>query len=303
MAGLMPRLLSPLLLVASLAATVAQNPASSGICVMSKCGSELAGCLMDSVCRSWVSCTPLCGPANLECQIRCGDVYKPTDASSAKIDEFSECIISKNHCVPQQKLNCAIPANAKAYATRFDSASMKGTWYITRGWNPLFDCFDCQVHTFTFEPTAAKPLVGDLKYSVKSDLSCTSNCAYLPREVHQSFSQDSGNSGHLENHNNTLEEMHYSDDWYVLAARSDTYALIYYCGCNDAACGYSGAVLYMRSPHFKDLAAEDVEAIRKAAAAAHVEGFNLDGMCSPEPLSCGAQVSEVPPPGAAVVHI
>lgn len=51
--------------------------------------------------------------------------------------------------------------------------------------------------------------------------------------------------------------MHYMDDWYVLAARVNVYTLIYYCGCNDACCGYAGAVLYTRSPHFEDLSAQD----------------------------------------------
>ena len=40
----------------------------------------------------------------------------------------------------------------------------------------------------------------------------------MPREVFQSFSQDPQNEGHLMNYNNTLAEMHYSDDWYVLNA-------------------------------------------------------------------------------------
>lgn len=50
------------------------------------------------------------------------------------------------------------------------------------------------------------------------------------------------------------------DDWYILSARSNVYSLIYYCGCNDACCGYSGAVLYSKSPRFEDLAAQDCAA-------------------------------------------
>jgi len=50
--------------------------------------------------------------------------------------------------------------------------------------------------------------------------------------------------------------MHYMDDWYVLASRPNVYALIYYCGCNDACCGYAGAVLYTRSPRFEDLSTQ-----------------------------------------------
>eukprot|EP00435_Cladocopium_sp_Y103_P070685 s33_g35.t2 len=220
--------------VAAVAAFAAANP---GTCVATKCAGALARCLADSVGRPWM--------------IRCGDLYKPTDGSASKIDEFSECSISEHHCVPQQKLTCSIPRNAKG---RLELNTLTGTWYVTRGWNPMFDCFDCQVHYFSLQK-GAKPLLGDLKYAVKKDLSCTApNCDYLPRE-----------------------EMHYMDDWYVLASRPNVYALIYYCGCNDACCGYAGAVLYTRSPRFEDLSTQDVEEIKGAIRSAEVHGFDFEG--------------------------
>merc|ERR1719401_790304 len=92
-------------------------------------------------------------------------------------------------------------------------------------------------------------------------------CKYISREVFQSFNQDARNKAHLMNHHNTAEELHYADDWYVLAAKPDTYVLIYYCGCNDATCGYAGSVLYTRTPQFA-LEAADVAEIRKAVAEA-----------------------------------
>merc|ERR1712014_273983 len=84
--------------------------------------------------------------------------------------------------------------------------------------------------------------------------------------------------GHLMNHNNTVEELHYADDWYVLAAKPDTYVLIYYCGCNDATCGYAGAVVYTRTPQFS-LSHEDIADIRKAINGANVTNFTYDGLC------------------------
>ncbi|CAK9007305.1 Violaxanthin de-epoxidase [Durusdinium trenchii] len=220
-------------------------------------GPALSWCLADAVCRRWIVCTPRCAQDDLPCQIRCGDLYKPTDASAERIDDFSECSISEHHCVAQRKLHCQRPERLPAGPLELQS--LTGTWYITKGWNKLFDCFDCQVHHFSLQG-GPKPLQGDLKYSVKKDLNCTgtvSHCEYLPREVHQSFAQDPANPMHLINHNNSAKEMHYMDDWYVLAARPDVYSLIYYCGCNDAVCGYAGSVLYTRSPHFEDLAPQD----------------------------------------------
>eukprot|EP00946_MAST-07B_sp_MAST-7B-sp1_P003529 g3529.t1 len=267
------------LLVAAAAAQIA--------CVLEHCALALAECEADATCRTWSTCNRECG-TDLSCQLRCADLYKPTNASSAKIDQFSECVISEHHCIPQVKEKCPLPAES-ALAKKFDlSASLTGVWYITRGLNPHFDCFDCQLHTFKYDPSVAprnKPLHGDLKYNVKVDLNCTGsdNCTYLPREVFQSFGQDPHVAAHLENHNNSLAELHYSDDWYVLYA-SETAVLIYYCGCNDATCGYSGSVLYSRTPKLPS--GPEQSKISAAVEAAAIPGFTFDGMCSPDNWFC-----------------
>jgi violaxanthin de-epoxidase len=257
-------------------------------CVLEHCALALAACEADATCRTWSTCNRNCG-SDLPCQLRCADLYKPTNASSAKIDAFSECVISEHHCIPQAKEKCPLPA-AHGLASTFDlTASLTGVWYITRGFNRQFDCYDCQVHNFTYAPEVApmsKPLHGDLKYNVKVDLNCSegsANCTYLAREVHQSFGQDPSVPAHLENHNNSLAELHYSDDWYVLYA-SESAVLIYYCGCNDATCGYSGSVLYSRTPKLPS----DAEQGKIAAAikAAAIPGFSFDGMCVPDNWFC-----------------
>lgn len=98
----MPKLISVFLLLITNGLTssnlfdLSGNP---GVCVVTKCGIELAACLVDSVCRSWVMCTPRCAAGDLACQVRCGDLYHPTDSTGAKIDAFSKCTIADNHCV------------------------------------------------------------------------------------------------------------------------------------------------------------------------------------------------------------
>ncbi|CAJ1336982.1 unnamed protein product [Effrenium voratum] len=257
-------------------------------CVVGNCAKELARCLVDPVCRPWMLCTPRCKENDLACQIRCGDLYKPTDSSAAGIEAFSRCAISEHHCVKRQELSCQVPQGD--FSQRLDLSTLTGTWYVTRGWNPLFDCFDCQVHEFALQQ-GEKPLAGYLRYAVKKDLKCGApHCEYLPREVHQSFAQDPQKPRHLVNHNNSAEEMHYSDDWYVLAARPDVYALVYYCGCNDACCGYAGAVLYTRSPSFGDLLPEHQAEVRQAVLEAKVDGFEFEGLCKPDASACSTEL-------------
>lgn len=68
----------------------------------------------------------------LPLRIRCGDLYKPTDASAERIDDFSECSISEHHCVAQRKLHCQRPERLPAGPLELQS--LTGTWYITKGW-------------------------------------------------------------------------------------------------------------------------------------------------------------------------
>lgn len=265
--------------------TLGTNP---GACVVEHCALQLAECEADRVCRTWSACTQGCGD-DLTCQIRCGDLYKPTDATADKIVAFSECVISEHQCVPQVKQQCPLPHSLPTLQP-FDLQSMvsgenNGSWYITRGWNELFDCFDCQHHQFVLNTSSVKPLQGALKYDVKVNLSCTENCSYLPREVFQSFSQVPNETYHLQNHNNTLAEMHYADDWYVLAS-SENFVAVYYCGCNDAECGYSGFFVYTNTDNFDALPHEDVEALRSAVTAAGIQNFTFDGLCAPSYASC-----------------
>ena len=59
-------------------------------CVLGHCGKELIACEADQICKTWSNCNQGCGldVSALECQIRCGDLYKPTDETSAKIVSF-----------------------------------------------------------------------------------------------------------------------------------------------------------------------------------------------------------------------
>ena len=280
-----------LLLLAHPTPSAGFGPVVPGACVVAHCSAQLARCGLDSVCRRWQGCIFQCGlsSASLPCQIRCADLYHPTDDTAAAIVAFSECAISTYHCVPQvgNASDCAAPKHTEQLP-RFDvGAFAPGVWYVTRGLNRLFDCFDCQVHNFSVHPAdpANKTLHGALKYKVREDLNCTPPaCPYIDRVVRQGFAQDPAVPAHLINHNNTLAEMHYSDDWYVLAARTGAYALVYYCGCNDASCGYGGAVLYTKSPVYT-LEPQDELDISNALEVQGV-GFALADMCRPSNAAC-----------------
>mmetsp|Transcript_40243 Transcript_40243/g.84396 ORF Transcript_40243/g.84396 Transcript_40243/m.84396 type:complete len:244 (-) Transcript_40243:807-1538(-) len=240
----------------------------SAACVLLHCAAPLLSCELNAQCRAWSLCNVGCAlhrePAQaLACQIRCQDLYKPTDAGAqgfAEITAFSECAISDYHCVPQTRMTCSQPSQV---ADSFRLEEFVGKWYITRGLNPLFDCFDCQVHRFDLNRTLLKPLRADMRYLVKEDLKCMHpDCTYLPRRVHQAFVGDTSENAHLINHNNGRAESHYADD--------------------------CGAVLYTRAETFEALSAAEQNDVAVAIQEAGIPGFALERMCRPDNRACSS---------------
>ena len=76
---------------------------------------------------------------------RCGDQYE-----DSAVQTFNACAVSAEKCVPQQSTPSAYPVPPEtALDDSFDVSKFQGRWYITAGYNELFDTFDCQEHYFT----------------------------------------------------------------------------------------------------------------------------------------------------------
>lgn len=107
----------------------------------------------------------------------------------------------------------------------------------------------------------------------------------------QRFVQDPEHPSILYNHDN--EYLHYQDDWYILAFKPDSYALIYYRGENDAWKGYGGATLYTRSPNIPE---EIIPEVKEAAERAGLDWGKFkvtDNSCGPHPPAAESLVEEV----------
>jgi len=246
------------------------------LCLLKHCASPLVKCQRDVSCRKWMACDRRCGLDDIVCQTRCGDLH-----SNDLSDLLSQCMIGDWQCVAQRRETCTPPAPS-AFANDFRLEMLTGHWFVTAGWNSLFDCFDCQSHFFSLDPHGR--LHGLLRYRVKERLDCSgASCRYIPRAVNQSWVVNPTVPGHLENYNNSL--LHYSDDWYVLSA-SPTHVLVYYCGCNDAWCSYKGSILYTRSP---SLPPDVVRPVMRAMAMANIPNYTFDSMCRPSNTFAGCE--------------
>ncbi|XP_002987036.2 violaxanthin de-epoxidase, chloroplastic [Selaginella moellendorffii] len=243
-------------------------------CLLGGCRSELVRCVRDPSCAANLVCLETCSPGDLNCQVRCGDIFQ-----NKVVEEFNTCLLSKKKCIPQSANDGSYPVPPDcALVEKFNTQDFTGTWYITSGLNPLFDLYDCQVHEFSASP---HKLTGKLTWRVT-----TPDGGFITRNAMQNFVQKNPKRpGVLSNHDN--EYLNYKDDWFIVSARlnnqPDDYVFVYYNGSNDAWDGYGGAVVYTRS---SSLPKSNFPELRLAAAKVGLDFDNFkmtDNSCGPQP--------------------
>merc|ERR1712187_93028 len=171
--------------------------------------------------------------------------------------------------------NCDQSKPQAAAVPNFNLSIMEGRWYITRGLSDEFDTYPCQVACS--RRVAADRVNFSIWYQIPLD-----NGSVLPQVSNQSFfNPDLSTPAHLRQH----AWMNGQDDWYVIAAKPDTYWFVKYCGCSDSWCGYGGAFVYTRTPTL------DPELIPELQAAAARAGFDFDDMKVTHNPSCGIEAT------------
>ncbi|KAE8734639.1 Violaxanthin de-epoxidase [Hibiscus syriacus] len=244
-------------------------------CLLKECRVELAKCIANPSCAANVACLQTCNdrPDETECQIKCGDLFE-----NSVVDEFNECAVSRKKCVPQKSDLGEFPAPDPAVLVEnFNIADFNGKWFISRGLNPTFDTFDCQLHEFHAE---GDKLVGNITWRIG-----TPDGGFFTRSTEQRFVQDPNYPGILYNHDN--EYLHYQDDWYIISSKienkPDDYVFVYYRGRNDAWDGYGGAVVYTRSAVLPETIVPELKRAAENVGRNFNKFIKTDNTCGPEP--------------------
>jgi hypothetical protein len=132
------------------------------------------------------------------------------------------CLFVEFECVslpPPDKYNNATCRNPTTTVPAIVDSQLSGDWYIVRGFNPLYDCFDCQVSSF-----AAKD--GIVNYHALFNMIASNGTEiWMTSDIHGDdlatpgvISFDGMDNG-LPDHQN----------WFVMHLDDDTF-VAYYCG-------------------------------------------------------------------------
>jgi hypothetical protein len=124
---------------------------------------------------AWLVCMLL---VRVRCCCRCGDLYE-----DKAVNVFNACAVSEQKCVPQAVTENAYPVPPDSVLDdTFDLQEFQGRWYITAGYNKLFDTFDCQEHYF-MNPEPGK-MFGKIQWRIQR-----SDGDFIERETVQRFLQ------------------------------------------------------------------------------------------------------------------
>jgi hypothetical protein len=246
-----------LLLLVCAVGTVAQDIG----CLLFHCGAQTIACSTTSPCKDCLSCVQKCPAGNQTCTIVCTETY-----GDSKFDALSSCMV-QNKCIkpsPGQPCPAPVSSSLKPAVTL---SHLEGTWYVLKGLNPAYDCYDQQTMSFSFDG---------------------SNWGYVYNMSSPKFRSIDCNisaiAGHAGEFTVSYEEhgIQGTDHWYVVSdftSGGTEFAIVYYCGANPMWSQYQGAVVISKSHFSGDLPAEVEQALNKDLQTA-VPDLTLSKFCA-----------------------
>lgn len=246
-------------------------------CMIEHCLTHSIACLVDNTCRTYVECSQKCmnewdndttpGKFHVQnCTNMCSFTY-----NDKTIDDFMSCV-SEHKCVTFPPIPNPCHGSDVHPLKQLSLDDIKDSWWIVRGYHPVFDCYPC-AHP-NFEPTNAtfwsyNPTY--FTYLVNGTL----------KLVHQHFEmpyQAPGKNITFVYHDMGLD---HSKTWWIIDQANDkSYTLLYYCG-NTLQWYYEGAIVLARNRSLSEGAYADIAVSYQKAV-----GLNLTNFCFPTTSKC-----------------
>mmetsp|Transcript_113094 Transcript_113094/g.365304 ORF Transcript_113094/g.365304 Transcript_113094/m.365304 type:complete len:440 (-) Transcript_113094:267-1586(-) len=245
-------------------------------CFVTSCGKQTKECFLDdSRCLKGALCLSRCRGGQ-DCATQCFAEF-----GCKRLDAWLNCTVEKEKCVsvPPQLIDVKrwFETGVPKKLPNFDPASMQGTWYKARGYNPKYDCYLCQPNTFDYKPGASS-LVADIQLRVPK----LKSGGFWQNNVGESLVISAESERSTFRATGEIFGLSFDEEWYVLAGDND-YKLVAYRGKNLQDI-YEGAFIYTRTQSMTPAVEE------KAKAAAEANGYIWSRFCTVD-NSCPAQTA------------
>lgn len=272
-------------------------------CFAQSCKTQVEACGADGDCMKGLACTAKC-MGDAQCTVGCFARY-----NNENLERVLSCTIEDAGCIaiatqapgPDTALNAPLAPKALVKAT---PASLEGRWYKVMGFNPNYDCFECQRNTFSSQQASSAA-------SGKKGAMLTSNVAAInvgpqtaaveveyamPRErlgatgapplmkftLNEKLEFDdtpgSRRTAHTEG---KMFGLTFWENWYLIGQnqpKEQEFRFVYYTG-KTLQNRYEGAFVYARKPELPQSAMPSIYKIAREAGLDPTRACCIDNTC------------------------
>mmetsp|Transcript_75335 Transcript_75335/g.149549 ORF Transcript_75335/g.149549 Transcript_75335/m.149549 type:complete len:503 (-) Transcript_75335:310-1818(-) len=281
-------------------------------CFAQSCKPEVEACAADGDCMKGLLCTAKC-MGDAQCAVGCFARY-----NDKTLEKVLQCTIEDAGCIqiatqlpgPDSPFDAPKPPKALVKAT---PASMQGKWYKVLGFNPNYDCFECQRNSFAQGGEAQRMLGKEVALDIGPSTAAVEVEYAMPRErlgmppqtFHASllekleFDTDPGSvrTAHTEGR---MFGLTFWENWYVIGQnqpKEQDFRFVYYTG-KTLQNRYEGAFVYARKPELPQAAMPSIYKIAREAGLDPTRACCIDNSCFQAPIdaiSSPAPTAQPPP--------
>jgi len=282
-------------------------------CFAQSCKSEVEACAADGDCMKGLLCTAKC-MGDAQCAVGCFARY-----NDKTLEKVLQCTIEDASCIqiatqapgPDSPFDAPRPPKALVKAT---PASMEGKWYKVLGFNPNYDCYECQRNSFAQGGEAQRMLsskevaldIGPSTAAVEVEfamprerigLAPTTYHANLLEKLEFDTEPGAVRTAHTEGR---MFGLTFWENWYVIGQnqpKEQDFRFVYYTG-KTLQNRYDGAFVYARKPELPQAALPSIYKIAREAGFDPTRACCIDNSCfqpSIEAMSTPGQTAQPPP--------
>jgi len=278
-------------------------------CFAQSCKAQVEGCAADGDCMKGLACTAKC-MGDAQCTVGCFARY-----NNDQLESVLKCTIEDAGCIAiatqapggDSARDAPLPPKALVKAT---PASLQGKWYKVLGFNPNYDCFECQRNSFqtvanTGGRRAGAGLADGLRGGSPVSMDVRPNEAIVeveyamprerigqPTELFRASLQeklefdtepDSRRTAHTEGR---MFGLTFWENWYLIGQnqpREPEFRFVYYTG-KTLQNRYEGAFVYARKPELPQASMPAIYRIAREAGLDPTRACCIDNSCFSAPI-------------------
>jgi len=266
-------------------------------CFATSCKSQIEACASDGDCMKGLACTAKC-MGDSQCTVGCFARY-----SNQVLEQTLQCTIEDAGCIQiaTQTAGADSPYDAPLAPRALVKASpakMQGKWYKVLGFNPNYDCYECQRNSFTADgdtkraagrevgmDIGPKSAIVEVEYTMPRErigMAPETFRAKLEEKLEFDSEPGSRRTAHTEGR---MFGLTFWENWYLIGEntpKEPEFRFVYYTG-KTVQNRYEGAFVFARKPELPDAAMPNIYKIARDAGLEPTRACRIDNSCFEAP--------------------